>query len=95
MDQSPIEGFVLFYKPFQSTKEFKVERLLGPNLRLHELTGLEPDTQYTLKLQCFNLAGNSDFSNQVVKKTLGTLIPHVGGGSTPFPQPKIGNQYYT
>lgn len=70
VDPSPIEGFHIFYKPFDSAEDFENITLIGAGIRNHLLTDLKPDTEYTIKMQCFNTAGVSDFSNTVVKRTL-------------------------
>ncbi|XP_025100220.1 LOW QUALITY PROTEIN: cell adhesion molecule-related/down-regulated by oncogenes-like [Pomacea canaliculata] len=72
VDPSPIEGFHIFYKPFDSAEDFENITLIGAGIRNHLLTDLKPDTEYTIKMQCFNTAGVSDFSNTVVKRTLPT-----------------------
>ncbi|XP_076458027.1 brother of CDO-like [Babylonia areolata] len=70
VDGSSITGFYIFYKPYGSEEDFHVETLLGAGIRNHLLTDLKPDTEYSVKMQCFNSAGASDFSNMVVKRTL-------------------------
>lgn len=69
---SPIEGFFLFYKPFDSKEDYKKEMLMEPALRVYLLTDLEPGTEYSIKMKCFNSAGMSEFSNSVAMKTQGT-----------------------
>ena len=38
------------------------------------ISGLSPDNEYSIKIQAFNTAGESDFSNSVVKRTLGKCL---------------------
>jgi|JYMV01.1.fsa_nt_gi hypothetical protein len=68
---SPVEGFLLYYKPFEYVGDYKKEMLLQPSLRNYLLTDLQPGTEYSIQMKCFNSAGSSDFSNSVVMKTLG------------------------
>lgn len=68
---SPVEGFLLYYKPFEYTGDYKKEMLVQPSLRNYLLTDLHPGTEYSIQMKCFNSAGSSDFSNSVVMKTLG------------------------
>ncbi|KAL8609809.1 hypothetical protein ACOMHN_052863 [Nucella lapillus] len=70
VDGSSITGFYIHYKPYGSQQDFRVETLLGAGIRNHLLTDLTADTEYSIKMQCFNTAGASDFSNIVVKRTL-------------------------
>ncbi|KAL8592957.1 hypothetical protein ACOMHN_050784 [Nucella lapillus] len=77
-DSSPIDGFYIFYKPYASKEDYEKEVLRGASIRNHLLTGLDPDTEYSIKMKCFNSVGASDFSNMVVKRTL--LAPHSAGG---------------
>jgi hypothetical protein len=51
--------------------DYKKEMLLQPSLRNYLLTDLQPGTEYSIQMKCFNSAGSSDFSNSVVMKTLG------------------------
>ncbi|KAL5019658.1 hypothetical protein ScPMuIL_002550 [Solemya velum] len=70
-ESSPIEGVLIFYKPYGSPEKFTKQRLYGPNLEKHVLQQLRSETEYSIKMQCFNSAGESGFSNTVVKRTLG------------------------
>ncbi|KAL3884863.1 hypothetical protein ACJMK2_024964 [Sinanodonta woodiana] len=70
-ETSPVEGFFIYSKPYHSSEEYKRLMLLGPNLRAHMLKNLTPDTEYSIKMQSFNTAGYSEFSNTVVRRTLG------------------------
>ncbi|XP_064650503.1 brother of CDO-like isoform X3 [Lineus longissimus] len=75
-----VEGFFIFYKPYGSQEEFKRQEVFGGNLVNYVLNRLRPDTEYEIKMQCFNSAGESDFSNTVVKRTLAS-----SGSSGAFP----------
>ncbi|KAJ8316016.1 hypothetical protein KUTeg_006030 [Tegillarca granosa] len=73
---SPIEGFFLYYKPFSSTDDYKKLALLQAGVRVHLLNNLTPNTEYSIKLQCFNAAGTSKNSTPVVKRTgPGPFVP--------------------
>ncbi|XP_033758131.1 cell adhesion molecule-related/down-regulated by oncogenes-like [Pecten maximus] len=78
---SQIEGFFLYYKPFSSQDEYESVQMMEPTARTYLLSPLKPNTEYSIKIQSFNAAGNSDFSNAVVKRTLG------GSGIMIFPPP--------
>lgn len=71
---SPIEGFYIYYRPFHSSELFQNVTLLQPSVRTHLLKNLQPGTEYLIKMQSFNGAGNSPFSNKVAKKTKGGLF---------------------
>ena len=70
VDTSSIDGFYIYYKPYESAEEYKREKLLGSGIRNHVLTNLQADTEYSIKMKCFNMVGTSDYSNTVVKRTL-------------------------
>lgn len=70
VDGSLIEGFDIFYKPYDTQAEYEKQTLLGAGIRNHLLTDLQPDTDYTIYMQCFNSAGHSENSNIVVQKTM-------------------------
>ncbi len=72
LDQSPIEGYIVYYRPYSDTSAgaWSQETLMGGELREHTVRALRPNTQYSLRLTCFNTAGESPESNSVVMKTL-------------------------
>ena len=71
VDQAPIEGYVVYHKPYDAhDAEYKERTVLGAATSNHLFTQLRPNTQYSIKMRCFNTAGRSDESNTVVKKTL-------------------------
>ena len=71
VDQAPIEGYFVYHKPYDaSDSDYKKQTLLGATHSTHLLTELQANTQYSIKMRCFNAAGHSDESNTVVKKTL-------------------------
>ncbi|XP_048246084.1 cell adhesion molecule-related/down-regulated by oncogenes-like [Haliotis rufescens] len=74
-ESSPIEGFFIFYKPYDSKDQWKKITILETKVRGHVLGYLKPDTEYSIRMLCFNSAGNSDSSNTVVKRTLALTKP--------------------
>ncbi|WAR13001.1 IHOG-like protein [Mya arenaria] len=68
---SPIEGFYIYYKPYHSSEPFQNVTLLEPSVRAHLLQDVMLGTEYLIKMQSFNAAGNRSFSNQAVMKTEG------------------------
>lgn len=83
VDASSIKGFLIFYKPFDSEEEFEKLPLKGGGITQHTLTDLKPDTDYSIKMQSYNSAGASKFSNTVVKRTK----PPQGQTSRDMPTP--------
>ncbi|BFZ13662.1 hypothetical protein BsWGS_16700 [Bradybaena similaris] len=65
---SPIEGFIIFYKPFGASED-KEKLIPGAGIRNDVIRDLLPNTPYNIRMQSFNSAGRSQFSNQVVKTT--------------------------
>ncbi|KAK6168430.1 hypothetical protein SNE40_020965 [Patella caerulea] len=70
-DSPQIEGFNIFYKPYDHPGEYKQNNLPGASVREYLLKYLKSDTEYSIKMQSYNSAGKSDFSNVVVKRTRG------------------------
>lgn len=90
MKTSQIEGFFLYYKPFSSQDEYESVQMMEPTTRMYLLSPLQPNTEYSIKIQSFNSAGKSDFSNTVVKRTLGgkpAFIFPPSGGDNPAVKP--------
>ena len=73
MEETPIKGFYIFYKPFSSPNSYQKKSLLERDARDYSLTGLQDNTEYSIKMQSFNQAGASEQSNEVVRKTLGRM----------------------
>lgn len=76
MSSTPIEGFFIYYKPYHASDDFQNVTLLQASVRVHLLTNLLGGTEYLIKMQSFNDAGRSPFSNEVVKKTIGPDGPY-------------------
>lgn len=68
-DSIPVDGFFIHYRDTSSAGEYYKATSLGSNTRSHIITHLLPDTSYDIKMQCFNVAGTSNFSNIVSNKT--------------------------
>ncbi|CAL1543718.1 unnamed protein product [Lymnaea stagnalis] len=80
---SPIEGFIIFYKPFGSEEEDTEKRVLGAGIRSEVIRDLMANTDYRIQIRSFNMAGQSQFSNLVVKRTKPrgvTTVPDFGPG---------------
>ena len=77
VDSSPIEGFYIYYKPFHSQEADKQIPILGAGIRQHILDRLNPDTEYSIRMQCFNSAGTSDYSTTVVQRTPASGNPKI------------------
>ena len=73
VSSQPIDGFFIYYKPFHAEVEFEKIPLLSSSVRAYLLQGLQPGTEYLIKMQSFNSAGQSPFSNEVVERTPGRL----------------------
>lgn len=71
MDAVEVEGFYIYYRLTQSAGDYLKVTVAGSNTRSHTVTYLLPDTSYDIKMQCFNVAGASEFSNICTHKTLG------------------------
>ena len=80
-DAVPVDGFFIHYRDTSSAGEYYKATSLGSNTRSHIITHLLPDTSYDIKMQCFNVAGTSNFSNIVTNKTWQTPEP----STTPHP----------
>ena len=84
-DAVPVDGFFIHYRDTSSAGEYYKATSLGSNTRSHIITHLLPDTSYDIKMQCFNVAGTSNFSNIVTNKTWQTPEP----STTHPPSPPI------
>lgn len=74
IDEVPIEGFFIYYRSTTSAGTYTKVTVLGATTSSHIISHLLPDTAYDIKMQCFNNAGTSDFSNIRTEKTLAS--PH-------------------
>ena len=65
-----MEGFFVLFRPYDSQESYKKHTIPGPLVRNYVIDNLEPDTPYSIRMQSFNTAGESEISNTVAKKTL-------------------------
>lgn len=69
LDTVPIEGFFIYYRATHSAGDYLKITVLGSNTHSHIISHLLPDTSYDAKMQSFNIAGTSEFSNIYTCKT--------------------------
>lgn len=70
-DQSPIEGFFIYYKPYDAGDDKYVRvSILDREKRDYVIERLKASTEYLIRMTCFNSAGSSGYSNSVAKQTL-------------------------
>jgi len=65
-----LDGFYIHYRQASFAGDYYTESIPGANTNSHIISHLLPDTAYEVKIQTFNAAGPSDFSNIVTNKTL-------------------------
>ncbi|XP_054167281.1 interference hedgehog-like [Oppia nitens] len=70
IDHVSIDGFFIYYRPSDFAGDYYKVAVMGAITRSHIITHLLPDKQYDIKMQCFNVAGTSEFSNIFMVKTL-------------------------
>ncbi|XP_037278778.2 interference hedgehog [Rhipicephalus microplus] len=84
LDAVDVEGFYIYYRLTQSAGDYLKITVAGSNTRSYTVSYLLPDTSYDIKMQCFNVAGASEFSNICIHKTL--ALPSMGEKKvTPVP----------
>ncbi|XP_078674782.1 cell adhesion molecule-related/down-regulated by oncogenes-like isoform X2 [Branchiostoma floridae x Branchiostoma belcheri] len=83
IDNVPIDGFYIYHRETDSDneKDFVQTVVNGVGVRSFRLDRLQPEVMYDIKMQCFNRAGSSDFSNVMMKETL----PITSLGTVPMP----------
>ncbi|GFU05367.1 interference hedgehog [Trichonephila clavipes] len=69
IDTITVEGFFIHYRATHTAGKYLKVTVLGANTRSHIISHLLPDTGYDIKMQCFNIAGTSEFSNIFTSKT--------------------------
>ena len=72
-ERAPVHGFYVHYKPYEDRRgtEPRRQTVAQSDTRRIVLHSLTPETTYSFKVQAFNQAGPSGFSNTAVKATLG------------------------
>ncbi|ESP01992.1 hypothetical protein LOTGIDRAFT_230536 [Lottia gigantea] len=73
-DARDLKGFIVHFKPYDESGDFKEIVLNQIGLRHYFLVNLTSHTDYAIKLQSFNSNGRSQFSKIVVKRTRGPPI---------------------
>ena len=71
-----VDGFYIYYRPYSSSRTVEYRRRTAPagsRSNYVMLTGLVPDTAYSIRMAAYNRFGISDFSNTAVQKTLGII----------------------
>ncbi|RWS10058.1 Interference hedgehog-like protein [Dinothrombium tinctorium] len=63
------EGFFIHYRASDTASDYFKITVEGSTTRSHVISHLLPDTTYDIKMQCFNVAGTSSFSNIFMSKT--------------------------
>nr|XP_042905272.1 cell adhesion molecule-related/down-regulated by oncogenes [Parasteatoda tepidariorum] len=71
VDSIQTDGFFIHYRATHMAGKYLKVSVLGSNTRSHIISHLLPDTGYDIKMQSFNRAGTSDFSNIFTAKTKG------------------------
>ncbi|GIY05785.1 hypothetical protein CDAR_506581 [Caerostris darwini] len=69
VDSFTVEGFFIHYRATHTAGKYLKVTVLGANTRSHIISHLLPETGYDIKMQCFNIAGTSEFSNIYTSKT--------------------------
>ncbi|XP_054723888.1 interference hedgehog-like [Uloborus diversus] len=78
VDSVSIEGFFIHYRASHTAGKYLKVTVLGANTRSHTISHLLPDTGYDVKMQCFNIAGTSEFSNIITAKTkVAEIVPGI------------------
>nr|XP_045619920.1 interference hedgehog-like isoform X2 [Procambarus clarkii] len=70
----PVEGFFINYREATIAGEYTKVTVLGPTKRSFVILHLKANVSYDFKIQCFNIAGASEFS-PIYKKTVTSTSP--------------------
>lgn len=65
----PVVGYFIHYRATHTAGKYLKVTVLGSSTRSHTVTHLLPETGYDMKMQSFNDAGTSEFSNIYTSKT--------------------------
>ena len=68
---SPIDGFVVYYKEYDSAGPFRQQIVQGKTTRVCTISGLRPNTDYVVQIASYNSAGQGPISVDAVDRTLG------------------------
>ncbi|CAN2388108.1 skeletal muscle satellite cell differentiation [Pristimantis euphronides] len=81
-NNTPIQGFYIYYRPTDSDNDSDYKRDIVEGTRQqHLISHLQPETSYDIKMQCFNERGESDFSNVMMCETKARRNP----GASEYP----------
>ena len=69
-----ITDYVIKYKEL-NTSLVSNKTIEGDNMRVFEITGLKPSTQYEIKIAAVNSVGTGPFTNKRIDATLGVMQP--------------------
>lgn len=72
-NKAEVDGFYIYYRPYGSARSAENHRRTapaGPRSQYMMLSGLVPDTAYSIRMAAYNRHGVSDYSNTAVQKTL-------------------------
>ncbi|KAK3569586.1 hypothetical protein QTP86_002160 [Hemibagrus guttatus] len=88
-NNTPIQGFYIYYRPTDSDNDgdYKKDVIEGIR-RWHMIGQLQPETSYDIKMQCYNDAGESDYSNVMICETKARQPPGVPS-QWPFTPPAV------
>ena len=73
VDDKPIDGFLIHYRPTQSAEIYHKITIDSNKTRAFTIEHLAQSKQYDVKIQSFNLGGVSDFSRTETVRTLPAL----------------------
>ncbi|KAF7699184.1 hypothetical protein HF521_003926 [Silurus meridionalis] len=77
-NNTPIQGFYIYYRPTDSDNDGDYKRDVIEGIkRWHMIGQLQPETSYDIKMQCYNDAGESDYSNVMICETKARQLPGV------------------
>uniref|UniRef100_A0A3B4C4Z7 Cell adhesion associated, oncogene regulated n=1 Tax=Pygocentrus nattereri TaxID=42514 RepID=A0A3B4C4Z7_PYGNA len=77
-NNTPIQGFYIYYRPTDSDNDSDYKRDMVEGIkRWHMIGQLQPETSYDIKMQCFNDAGESEYSNVMICETKARQPPGV------------------
>ncbi|KAM9299007.1 cell adhesion molecule-related/down-regulated by oncogenes [Gastrophryne carolinensis] len=81
-NNTPIQGFYIYYRPTDSDNDSDYKRdVVDGSRHQHLIRDLQPETSYDIKMQCYNEWGYSDFSNVMMCETKARRNP----GASEFP----------
>ncbi|XP_077105645.1 cell adhesion molecule-related/down-regulated by oncogenes [Ranitomeya variabilis] len=81
-NNTPIQGFYIYYRPTDSDNDSDYKRdMVEGTKKQHQISHLQPETSYDIKMQCFNERGASDYSNVMICETKARRSP----GASEYP----------